>query len=714
MRARAIAAQLASVILTVSVAEAQVKTAVLSGFTVAHSERERVLEKQFMAVPDAAKAEANLQVLTADPHLAGSPADHRNAEFVLAQFRSFGLDAEIEEFPVLVSEPKEIKLDILGPVKFSGPNPESVPEDPASTDSNTTVGFNAYSASGDVTGQVVYANYGLPEDYDVLRANGVSPEGKIVIVRYGNAYRGAKALVAEEHKAAALIIYSDPQDDGYHAGETYPNGPWRPASGVQRGSALYDFIYPGTLQDRSTVPHIPVMPLSYEDARHILEPLSGGVVPGAWQGGLPFTYHYGPGPVVARVHVQMHEVTRPIWNVIAKVRGGGVPEELVVLGNHRDAWVYGAADPNSGTAAMLEVARGLGALLRGGWRPQRTIILCSWDAEEQGELGSTHWAEKNAAELGEKAVAYLNLDVAVGGDRFSADAVPSLKAFVREVAADVPDPKGGSVWDRASRHLREELRQEVRPGHVPASGDFSKSIDEQEAHVGDLGSGSDYVTFFDHLGIPSTDFSFGGEYGVYHSIFDNYRWMKQFGDPTFGYHRAAAQLYGLEALRLAGADVLPFDYEIYGVDIQHHLSDVANKLALLGETSQLDFQPARKSAEGLAQVGRDLLRRRATLLSGHPSEHDLYALDRILVTAETGFLVPAGLPRRPWFRHAIFAPGFYNGYAAEPLPGLLETIDAGNFDEARRQLKSLTDAIQRVVGTLNRAQQENRPPGPSG
>jgi len=709
MRARAIAAQLASVILTVPVAQAQVKPPALSGFTVAHSERERALEKQFMAVPDAAKAEANLQVLTAQPHLAGSPADHRNAEFVLEQFRSFGLDAQIEEFPVLVSEPKEITLDILAPVKFSGPKPESIPEDPASKDSNTTVGFNAYSASGDVTGQVVYANYGLPEDYDVLRTNGVSPEGKIVIVRYGKAYRGAKALVAEEHKAAALIVYSDPQDDGYHAGETYPNGPWRPASGVQRGSVLFDFIYPGTLPDRSTVPHIPVMPLSYEDARHILEQLSGGVALGAWQGGLPFTYHYGPGPATARMHVEMHEVTRPIWNVIAKVHGSGMPEELVVLGNHRDAWAYGAVDPNSGTAAMLEVARGLGALMRGGWRPQRTIILCSWDAEEQGELGSTHWADQNAAELGEKAVAYLNLDVAVGGDRFSADAVPSLKAFVRAVAADVPDPKGGSVWDRATQHFREDLREEVRPGHVPASGDFSKAISEQEAHVGDLGSGSDYVAFLDHMGIPSADFSFGGDYGVYHSIFDNYRWMKQFGDPTFGYHVAAAQLYGLEALRLAGADVLPFDYQTYGVEIQRHLSDIANKLALLGQTRQLDFQAARKAAEGLAQVGRDLLRRRATLLSGNLSVPDLYALNRILVTAERGFLLPAGLPRRPWFKHSILAPGLYNGYVAEPLPGVLETIDAGNFEEARRQLQSVTDAIGRVTSTLTKGQQGVRP-----
>ena len=674
----------------------------LTGFTAAHSERERALETQFMTIPDTAQAESELRTLTAAPHLAGSPADHRNAEFVLQQLESFGLDAQIEEFPVLLSEPKVIRLDVLSPVAFSGPNRENVPEDPASDDTNATVGFNAYSASGDVTAQVVYANYGLPEDYDVLRDHGVSPEGKIVIVRYGKSYRGAKALVAQEHKAAALIIYSDPRDDGYHAGEEYPHGPWRPASGVQRGSVLYDFIYPGTLPDRSTVPRIPVMPLSYADARHVLEQLAGGAAPRDWQGGLPFTYHFGPGPVTAHLHVEMNETTRPIWNVVATVRGSGVPEEWVVLGNHRDAWAYGAVDPNSGTVAFLEMARGLGALMRNGWRPQRTIVLCSWDAEEQSEFGSTHWAEKNAAALSEKAVAYLNLDVAVGGDQFSADAVPSLKSFVRDVASDVPDPKGGSVWQRANENHRNELRHDVRPGSVPSGATPEGAIDQQEASVGDLGSGTDFVAFLDHLGIPATDFSFGGDYGVYHSIFDNFRWMKQFGDPGFRYHVAAAQIYGLETLRLADADILPFDYETYGVDIERHLRDIASKLVLLGRSKQLDVQPAQLAARQLAALGKELGKQRQTLLANNPGAGNLYGLNRRLVTAEREFLVPAGLPRRPWFKHSIFGPGFYNGYAAEPLPGVLEMIDAGNFDEARRQLRVVTEAIEAATARLRK------------
>ena len=682
---------------------AQTRHTPLTGFTIPHTEGERDLEKQFLAVPNPAQAEANHRVITAEPHLAGSPADHRTAEFVLQQFRNFGLDAEIEEFPVLLSEPKQIKLDVLEPVKFSGPNPENVPEDPTSKNPNTTVGFNAYSASGDVTASVIYANYGLPEDYDLLRAHGISPEGKIVIVRYGECYRGTKAFVAEENKAAGLIIYSDPEDDGYHAGEAYPKGPWRPASGVQRGSVLYDFIYPGSLPDKSTVPHIPVMPLSYADARHVLEQLSGGVAPRPWQGGLPFTYRFGPGPAKVRMRVEMNEVTRPVWNVVARIHGSGEPEEIVVLGNHRDAWTFGGSDPNSGTAAMLEVARGLGALLRGGWRPQRTILLCSWDAEEPDELGSTYWAAKNEADLSEKGVAYLNLDSAVGGDRFTAQATPSLKNFIKEVAADISDPKGGSIWDHANQVFRDQLRREVRPGHVPASASDPKAIENREAEIGDLGSGTDYVAFFDHMGIPSTDFGFEGDYGVYHSIFDNHQWMKKFGDPTFRYHIAAAQFYGVEALRLANADILPLDYETYGIEVQNHLNGIADKLGLLGKSSQLDLQAARKAAEALAQAAKDVHGQYDKLLSAKSSSQDLYRLNRALVGTERQFLLPAGLPRRPWYKHCIFAPGFYTGYAAVPLPGVHEAIDAGNFEEARRQLGLLTEAIVRATSTLKAA-----------
>jgi len=480
------------------------------------------------------------------------------------------------------------------------------------------MGFNGYSASGDATAEVVYAHHGLPADYQRLRSEGVSAEGKIVIARYGGSFRGVKAKVAEENQAAALIIYSDPEDDGYHGGDTYPDGPWRPASGVQRGSVLYIFHYPGdpttpdgpsvagapriAPADATNMTHLPVLPLSYADARIILENLSGPVAPREWQGGLPFTYHLGPGPAKVRLRVRMDHAIKPVWNVVAKIRGAERPDEVIVLGNHRDAWTYGGVDPNSGTTAMLEMARGLGALLRTGWRPRRSLWLCSWDAEEQGLIGSTEWTEKHAAELQQKAVAYLNLDSAVAGDRFGASAVPSLKEFLREVAADVADPKGGSVLERANQRLRERLQRGVVPGRAPSDGTEPKPIAERRIDIGNLGSGSDYTAFLDHLGIPATNFGFGGDYGVYHSIFDNHRWMKEFGDPEFLYHVAAARYYGLQALRLAQADLLPFDYQAYGQEIQKYVKGIRNKLVLLGQASELDFAPVEKAARRLADT----------------------------------------------------------------------------------------------------------------
>jgi N-acetylated-alpha-linked acidic dipeptidase len=691
----------------------------LRGFTPARSRAQRALEEKFLAVPDPARAEAHHKTLTAEPHVAGSPADRRTAEYVLEQFRRYGLEAEIEEFHVLLSEPREIKLELLEPVRWSGPRPEYVEADPASDDRRTLMGFNGYSASGDATAEVVYAHHGLPADYQRLREEGVSAEGKIVIARYGGSFRGVKAKVAEENQAAALIIYSDPEDDGYHGGDTYPDGPWRPASGVQRGSVLYIFHYPGdpttpdgpsvagapriAPADATNMTHLPVLPLSYADARIILENLSGPVAPREWQGGLPFTYHLGPGPAKVRLRVRMDHAIKPVWNVVAKIRGAERPNEVIVLGNHRDAWTYGGVDPNSGTTAMLEMARGLGALLRTGWRPRRSLWLCSWDAEEQGLIGSTEWTEKHAAELQQKAVAYLNLDSAVAGDRFGASAVPSLKEFLREVAADVADPKGGSVLERANQRLRERLQRGVVPGRAPSGGTEPKPIAERRIDIGNLGSGSDYTAFLDHLGIPATNFGFGGDYGVYHSIFDNHRWMKEFGDPEFLYHVAAARYYGLQALRLAQADLLPFDYQAYGQEIQKYVKGIRNKLVLLGQASELDFAPVEKAARRLADTGKDLREKYEWALAQGLQPPHLDRVNRALVEAEQAFLLPEGLPGRPWFRHAIFAPGTYTGYASVPLPGVHESIDAGDFDQARRQLEALTAAINRAADTLESA-----------
>lgn len=691
------------------------------GFEPVHSQRERELERRLIAVPNSSRSEAEHKVLTAEPHMAGSLADRRTAEYMLQQFRSYGLEAAIEQFDVLLSEPREVKLDLLAPVKFAGPTPEFVRGDPASKDSRIATGFNAYSASGDVSGEVIFANRGLPSDYEHLRAMSISVAGKIVMVRRGNseAFRGVKAKVAEQNRAAGLIIYSDPDDNGYHAGDTYPKGPWQPPLGVQRGTLLYEFLYPGdpTTPDGPSIPgtprietarsnllpRIPVLPLSYADAKHILENLGGQVAPRPWQGGLPITYHLGPGPSKVRLRIHMDNRIKPIWVVVARISGAVSPNEIIVLGNHRDAWTYGGIDPGSGTVAMLEMARSLGELMHGGWRPRRSIWICSWDAEEQGMIGSTEWAEKHAAELGDHAVAYLNLDVAVAGAdyKFYAAAVPSLKEFMREVAAEVSDPRGGSILARAQDEQRKQLRLTVASGSPLADSLSEVAIDEQKIDIENLGSGTDYVAFLDHLGVSSTDFGFGDEYGAYHSIFDNHRYVKEFGDPGFKYQVAAAQYYGVLSLRLADADLLPFDYEMYAREIEGYLDHMRHELLLLGRADQLDCGPAEAAARRMAEIGRDIREKYEGAISKGTEPPDLERVNRTLAKAERAFLLPQGLSGRPWYKHAVFAPGIYSADAAMPLPGVQEGINENNFEEAARQMKALTAAIDRVAQQLS-------------
>jgi len=692
----------------------------LRGFIPSRSKSERVLEKTFMAVPNSRSAENNHRALTAEPHMAGSVADRRVSEYVLAEFRKAGLDSSIEEFEVLLSEPREVKLDLVSPVKFSGPTREFVDVDPASKDPRNTIGFNAYSASGDVTADVIYANYGLLADYQYLREMGISAEGKIVIVRRGEdvVFRGVKAKIAEENKARGLIIYSDPEDDGYHAGDPYPKGRWRPPTGVERGTLLYEFISPRDptapdvpgaprvdIRHAITLPHILALPLSYSDATPILENLAGPSAPRAWQGGLPFTYHIGPGLSKVRLRIQMENVVKPIWIVVAKIPGAEYPDELVVLGNHHDAWTYGGADPGSGTAAMLETARGLGELLHTGWRPRRSIWLCSWDAEEQGMIGSTEWAEKHADELQRHALAYLNLDVAAAGDDFEASAVPSLKQFMREVAADVPDPNGSSVLDRANRQLRENLRRSLFLEAGTEGKPENPPIADRQIEIEDLGGGTDFVPFLYHLGIASTDFSFGSDVGVYHSVFDNHRWMEKFGDPGFRYHVAAARYYGLQALRLAEADLLPFDYAAYGQEIQNYLNGIPKNLVLLHQADHLDLSSAQNAARQLADAGRDLRVKYEEAVSRGEVPPDLEPINLALAKAERAFLLPDGLPGRPWYKHAIVAPGFYTADASLFLPGVQGDLERVNFEDVRRQLDAVTAAINTATKLLKSAQQ---------
>ena len=664
------------------------------------------IEKQFLAVPDARLAGQHLKTLTAEPHLAATPEDHKTAEYVAQKFRAAGLTTEFVPYRVLLNQPKTVRVeawDQSGKLLMSGPTREHVVGDPFQDDPRVVMPFNGSSGSGDVTAEVVYANYGRLEDFDQLAAQHIDLKGKIVLVRYGGNFRGVKVFIAEQRGAAGVLIYSDPQDDGFTKGDAYPAGPWRPETGVQRGSVQYMFEYPGDpetpgvastleLPDSARVspygsqPHIISIPISYPDAAPILQALQGPGVPKGWQGGLGFRYHIGTvaGQGSVKVHLvsQQDYQRRIIWDVIGKIKGTEFPDDWVVIGNHRDAWVYGAVDPSSGTAAMLESVHGIGALLQQGWRPKRTILICSWDAEEEGLIGSTEWVEQNAKAL-EHAVAYFNTDVAVAGPDFSAAAVPSLKEFLRELTRSVPSPLGGTVYQQWK--INSASGNEHRRSNAPP-------VAGEEVQVGDLGSGSDFTAFLQHVGVPSTDISSGGPYGVYHSAFDNYAWYTQNADPKFVYLQEMARVFGLEALRMADADVLPYDYVTYAREISSYIDAAKQKSKDQGLS--LDLGPAQAAAVRFSAAAEHV-HRQQTAASG-----DLAKLNLELRQAEADLLSEAGLPNRPWFRHTIFAPGEYTGYAAVVIPGVNEALDSKDQQRAAQQLTVLTLALNRAAQTL--------------
>jgi N-acetylated-alpha-linked acidic dipeptidase len=665
------------------------------------------IEEKFLAVPDAKLAGQELKTLTAEPHLASTPADRRTADYVAQKFRAAGLETEIVPFRVLMNQPKEVRVEAYDPsgkLLISGPTPEHVASgDPYQDDPRIVMPFNGSSASGDVTGEVVYANYGRLEDFNQLAAQHIDLHGKIVICRYGDNFRGVKVYIAEQRGAAGVLIYSDPQDDGYYKGDPWPNGPWRPDTGVQRGSVQYLFKYPGDpetpgvastpdLPDSARVspdgnqPRIVSIPISYHDAAPILQALKGPGVPQGWQGALPFRYHLGPGGVTVHLVSKQDYQRRIIWDVIGTIKGSEYPDDWVVSGNHRDAWVYGAVDPSSGTAAMLEAVHGIGALLREGWRPKRTIVFCSWDAEEEGLIGSTEWAEQHAQAL-QKAVLYSNVDVAVSGPDFSAAAVPSLKEFIREVARSVPSPMSGTVFEQWRVHEASE-QSHHEPGAAPANPD--------ELRVGDLGSGSDYTPFLQHLGVPSVDIGSDGPYGVYHSTFDDFAWYTQNADPHFLYLQEMARVFGLEALRMADADVLPYDYVGYAREILQYL-DAAKAKAGKDGLDSLDFTAADSAVAHFIAAAQKM-----HTLQAAPSG-DLARLNGLLRQAEADLLSPSGLPNRPWYRHTIYAPGEYTGYAAVVIPGVNEAIDQKNPTLAAEQLAVLAQALDRAAQTLDSA-----------
>ena len=685
----------------------------LAGFWPAHADAQRQLERNFRLIPDASHAESDLRRITSEPHMAGTEASHRLAEWLRDQYQSFGFDAQIVSYTAWLPQPREIALEMVKPAHRTLATQEVPYEGDRDTyDQRVVPGFNIYSPSGDVSAPVVYANYGAPDDYRKLASLGVSVEGKIVLVRYGQGYRGVKAKVAEEHNAAGLILYSDPEDDGYAAGDVYPAGPWRPMSGIQRGSIVYTQLYPGDPltpgvasvpgaprippADAADLPRIPTMPINAQDAAVILGSLRGKHVPRGWQGGLPFTYHVG-GERDAQVHMKlvMDYTERPLYDVIATLHGAS-DDQWVVLGNHHDAWVFGAADPGSGTAAMLETARALGELARSGWKPRRTIVMCHWDGEEPGLLGSTEWVEANRAELQAKAVAYINTDVGVAGADFTASATPSLKDLIRSATRDVADPDTGDsvydVWNQSAtiaKGKRFSGERQAQTSESPAKGP-----------IGNLGAGSDFSPFFDYAGIPSADIGFGGDYGVYHSVYDDFYWMKHFGDPTFAYHVALARILGTVALRLDEADILPFDYAAYAATIDRSLNELSVRVSREPEemAGLVPVEQAAAQFKTSAARADDALRAISSVPID-PANAD--KINREIPAVEQAFLAPAGLAGRPWFKHTIFAPGIYAGYAAELMPGVTEALDRNDPALLRQEADSLSAALQRASARLD-------------
>lgn len=668
-----------------------------------HAPDEKPVEQQFLAIPDPKAIEEYMRVLTAEPHIAGTPQDKKTADYVAGLFKQWGFETTIVPYRIWENLPAEVSIDLTAPagVTMHGPSPERVdPPDPFQNNPDITPAFNGYSPSGDAEQDVVYANYCRPDDFDKLKELKVDPKGKIVICRYGENFRGVKAYMAQEAGAAALIIYSDPMDDGYFRGDVYPNGPWRPATGIQRGTIEYGFEHPGDpttpgfastmdLPDSKRVPadqspdmpKIPTMPLSYKDAAPILQNLDGPESPRDWQGALPFTYHIGPGPARVKIHIKQDYAYRTIWDVIAKIPGTRWPDELVMAGNHRDAWVFGAVDPISGQVTMLEAARAIGSLLKTGWRPKRTILFASWDAEEQGLVGSTEWLEQHEPAIAHM-VAYFNSDTGAAGPNFRASSVPSLREFLWDIAKVVPSPKGGMLYANWKGE---------RPRGAAAS-----QAKEDEPQVGNLGSGSDFTEFLDHSGVPATDIRSSGNYGVYHSAFDDFAWFKKFGDPNFLYSQEVARVTGLQVLRMADTDVLPYDYAAYAKAISGYLDAAQKKANMTFGEKTPSFDAALAAAARFAKAAATVNEVRAK----PPS--DATELNTVLRATESALLLPNGLPRRPWFKHAIYAPSDLRGYSASVIPGVNESIDRKDTAATAQELEALTGVLNRAAETLER------------
>ena len=713
----------------------------LRGFTAAHSAAEVQWEQKFRAIPDTARLRENMRRLSARPHHVGSPYDKDNAEWLLAQLKSYGLDAKIEQFEALFPTPKSRKLELLGPAKFTAKLEEpTLAVDPTSGQKDEQLPtYNAYSKDGDVTAPLVYVNYGAPSDYEQLDAMGVSVKGAIVIARYGETWRGIKPKVAAEHGAVGCIIYSDPKDDGYARGDSYPDGPMRPAEGAQRGSVMDMPVYPGDpqtpgigakpgvklipLDQVQTITKIPVLPISYADAQPFLKSLEGQTVPDNWRGGLPFTYKTGPSKAMAHLAVAFNWDRKPLYDVIATIPGSTFPDEWVIRGNHHDAWVNGAEDPISGASPELEEARALGELLKQGWKPARTIIYCFWDGEEPALLGSTEWAEFHADELKQHAVAYFNSD-GNGRGFFHAGGSHSLENFINGVAKDVDDPETKmSVWKRARLAARLRGTPEMR----------TEAKSRTDSRIGALGSGSDYTVFIDHLGVPSANLGYGGEDqggGQYHSVYDDFYYYTHFQDTDFVYGRALAQTAGTMMMRMADADILPYQFTDQADTIHTYVTEV-KKLADTMRTQikdrnadladgvykaaadpkktsvppPVDVVPPYFNFAPLDQASDDLTAAAADYEKAFTAHADNVdpKVNALLISTEHALTDPAGLPNRPWFENMVYAPGFFTGYGVKTLPAVREAIEQKQWSAVDPQIARTAAAIERETDKLKAA-----------
>jgi N-acetylated-alpha-linked acidic dipeptidase len=684
------------------------------GFTPSSAAHEVEIENKFKAIPSPDGERRQHHLFTAEPHVAGSVRNNELARYIADQWRTEGLeDVVIRRYDVYGSNPKSTSLEMVAPIHYKALLRElPVPGDPDLKNKSISSAWSGMSASGEVTAPLVYAHSGNPEDYDLLRKQGIDVKGKVVLVRYSNpySYRGFKALTAEREGAAAILIYSDPAEDGYKKGKVVPNGPWGPEYHIQRGAITYDFMVPGDpltpgwasvpgakripVEEAVSIPKIMALPLSWHDAKPLLANMDGPLAPDEWQGGLPIKYHLGGSRVRVHVKIEMDNSTQPYYVVEGRIRGAELPDEWIVLGNHRDAWVFGGVDPSSGTASMMELTRALGKLAKQGMRPRRTLVVCSWDGEEVGLTGSTEWGEQFADELRKKAVAYINVDEATSGPNFHGQAVASLAPMLVETSHSLHDPTGKTLYEAWKESSKRERREAKQPEEVA-----DQNVTDSNLADTRIGSGSDHTVFLNFVGMPVLGLGFEGPYGVYHSAYDDFFWMNHFGDPGYRYHTLMSQLWGVLALRLANADLLPFDFASYANNIRQFV----NELSKGKDLTQLDLKAVLDAIDDFEAAGKRLDESEGHALASGAIDPKLAAtINRGAMQVERNWLNPDGIPGRPWFKHILYGARFT--YAHLELPGLTEAVEKQDWPTAKQQAEILRQALvnnTKLVNELN-------------